>query len=94
MITIKVTASKSYDVVIGAGLLDNLGTHLMSVLKKPCKVAIISDSNVWPLYGKSVENSLAQAGFTVVNFVFPAGDRICVLPAVRCQYEETENVPD
>ena len=74
MITIKVTASKSYDVVIGAGLLDNLGTHLMSVLKKPCKVAIISDSNVWPLYGKSAENSLAQAGFTVVNFVFPAGE--------------------
>ena len=74
MKTIKVTASKSYDVLIGAGLLKNLGQELLSVLKKPCKVAIISDSNVWPLYGKAAERALTDAGFCVVNFVFPAGE--------------------
>lgn len=74
MRTIKVTASKSYDVLIGEGLLKNLGQHLLSALKKTCKVAIISDSNVWPIYGKDAEDALTNAGFTVLNFVFPAGE--------------------
>lgn len=74
MKTIKITASKSYDVLIGAGLLNSLGQQLLSVLNKPCKVAIISDSNVWPLYGKIAETAMTDAGFSVVNFVFPAGE--------------------
>lgn len=74
MKTIHVTASKSYDVLIGASLLNNLGQQLLSVLNKPCKVAIISDSNVWPHYGKAAETALMNAGFSVVNFVFPAGE--------------------
>lgn len=74
MKTINVTASKSYDVLIGAGLLNKLGEHLLSVLKNNCKVAIISDSNVWPIYGDATKKSMEVAGFTVVNYVFPAGE--------------------
>ena len=74
MKTIHITASKSYDVLIGAGLLKNLGQQLLSVLNKGCKIAIISDSNVWPVYGKAVEDALIEAGFSVANFVFPAGE--------------------
>lgn len=74
MKTINVTASKGYDVKIGAGLLKDLGNELLSVLKKPCKITVISDSNVWPLYGKVTQDTLEHAGFSVVNFVFPAGE--------------------
>ena len=74
MKTIKVTTSKSYDVKIGADLLKDLGNELLSVLKEPCKVAIISDSNVWPLYGKTARSALDVAGFSVVSFIFPAGE--------------------
>lgn len=74
MKTITITASKSYDVLIGAGLLNNLGQQLLSVLKKTCKVAIISDSNVWPLFGKTAHSILTDSGFSVVDFVFPAGE--------------------
>lgn len=74
MKTIKITASKSYDVLIGAGLLNTMGQQLLSVLHKPCKIAIISDSNVWPLYGKNAETAMTDSGFSVVNFVFPAGE--------------------
>lgn len=74
MKTIKVNASKSYDVKIGAGLLKDLGNELLSVLKKPCKIAVISDSNVWPLYGKVAQSTLEDAGFSVVRLVFPAGE--------------------
>ena len=74
MKTIKVSASKNYEVLIGAGLLNNLGQQILSVLQKPCKIAIISDSNVWPLYGNTATNALKDAGFTIVNFTFPAGE--------------------
>ncbi len=73
MKTVHVTASSEYDVKIGGGLLSRLGPELSQV----CKVgtaAIISDSNVWPLYGEAATASLEDAGFRVVNFVFPAGE--------------------
>jgi 3-dehydroquinate synthase len=73
MKSIKVTASKEYSVLIGAGLLDLLGEQAAAV----CKVgtaAIISDSTVWPLYGEKALSSLKAAGFRVVHFVFPAGE--------------------
>ena len=74
MKTINVTASNSYEVIIGTGLLNSIDQYLLSVLKKTCKIAIISDSNVWPIYGKTTEKALTDAGFSVVNFVFPAGE--------------------
>lgn len=73
MNTVHVTASRSYDVLIGAGLLDTLGSHV-AAFKKVKKVCIVSDSNVWPLYGSRSETSLSNAGFESVHFVFPAGE--------------------
>ena len=70
---IRIQASKEYDVCIGKGLLNQLGSLAAEVCKVQ-KAAIISDSHVWPLYGQAAKNSLEQAGFTVVNFVFPAGE--------------------
>ena len=35
---------------------------------------IVSDSNVWPLYGAVAEESLKKAGYTVISYVFPAGE--------------------
>ena len=74
MKTVTVNASKSYSVLIGAGLLENIGTYLLDTLKKTCKIAIISDSNVYPLYGQNVTAQLTDSGFEVVHFVFPAGE--------------------
>ena len=74
MKTIHVKASKSYDVIIGDGLLKQLGEKLFSVLNKTCKVAIISDSNVFPIYGELAETSLKQCGFEPIHYVFPAGE--------------------
>ena len=73
MKTVHVKASRSYDVIIGAGLLDTLGAqaHHISRAKKVC---IVSDSNVWPLYGAPAVKSLRDAGFETCSFVFPAGE--------------------
>lgn len=73
MKTVHVTASKNYDVIIGNGLLPQLGEKISQIIK-PCKVAVVSDSNVYPLYGKTVEDSLGIAGYEIVSFVFPAGE--------------------
>lgn len=74
MNTIHVNASKSYDVIIGEGILNDIGTRLISVLKESCKIAIISDSNVFPIYGLQVSENLKNNGFQVVNYTFPAGE--------------------
>ena len=74
MKTIHINASKSYDVLIGCNLLENIGQQLLYTLKKACKIAIISDSNVFPIYGSVVSKSLSDAGFQVVTYTFPAGE--------------------
>lgn len=74
MRTIKVTASKSYDVLVGRKLLQELGVQAKKVTKAQ-KVALVSDSNVWPIYGDRAASSLKEAGFSEVSiFVFPSGE--------------------
>lgn len=73
MKTIHVTASKEYDVKIGAGLLDTLGSEVAKICKGGT-AAIISDSNVWSFYGEKATSALLDAGFHTVHFVFPAGE--------------------
>lgn len=73
MKTITVSASAQYDVHIGAGLLRTVGPEAAKLCKGRA-AAIISDSTVWPLYGQTVSTSLSDAGFSVVNYVFPAGE--------------------
>ena len=73
MKTVTVNASKNYDIKIGPDLLRTIGDEAKE-LGKASKVCIVSDSNVWPLYGEVIENALTEAGFTVSKFVFPAGE--------------------
>lgn len=73
MKTIQINASRRYEVRIGASLLRTLGAEAAD-LRTPGKAAIVSDSNVWPLYGDTAAASLESAGFSVVHFVFPAGE--------------------
>ena len=73
MKTIKVTASKSYEVLVGRGVLQEIGAHIKALTKAE-KIAIVSDSNVFPLHGAAAMESLKNAGFKVVSFVFPAGE--------------------
>ena len=73
MKTVTVNASKAYDIKIGPGLLPTLGEEAR-LLGKARKIAIVSETNVYPLYSKQAEDSLKSAGFEVVSFIFPAGE--------------------
>ena len=71
--TIPVRTRPPYEVHIGSGLLDTCGAQLQAILPA-CRIAVISDSIVAPLYLNSVCRSLEQAGFCVISHVFPAGE--------------------
>ena len=73
MNTVTVNASKRYTVYIGENLLSRLSEYIRP-LKPSCKIAIISDSNVWPLYGDMVTNILVNAGYEVISYGIPAGE--------------------
>lgn len=74
MTVIEVSASKNYQVLISEGLLGSSG-ELISELVKGKTAAIVSDDNVFPLYGERVKNSLEKSGFAVMSFVFPHGEK-------------------
>lgn len=73
MKTITVSASRTYDIRIGHGLLTPLGEAVRD-LGKAEKVFLVSDTQVYPLYGGAAEASLKAAGYSVSSFVFPAGE--------------------
>jgi len=66
--------TRSYDIIVGEGLLANLGTRLRPLLAQP-RVAVITDANVAPLYLKDVEASLQRAGIDHISVVLPAGEQ-------------------
>jgi len=81
MHTVKVNVGKGYEVKIGAGLLSCAGQLVKDVLGQ-CRVAIITDSNVLPLYGEKVQKSLENAGLQAHMISFPAGEENKTLQTV------------
>lgn len=73
MKTVTVNVSKTYNVLIGCGLLSQAGEHIHNT-KEPCKVAIISNVTVWPLYGQTLVKSLNDNGFSVVFHTIGDGE--------------------
>ena len=66
--------SKSYDIVIDRGLLPHVGSRIKTLLPKTEKIAVITDSNVGPLYASLLQESLEKEGVTVTVLTFPAGE--------------------
>ncbi len=74
MSVVNVTASRNYDVTVCDGILDKCGSFCRPLVKGKNAI-IVSDDNVYPIYGKRVTKSLESEGFTVSEFVVPHGER-------------------
>lgn len=75
MKVIEVNTSHRYRVIVGSNILCQLGIYIKDHINAN-RIAIVSDSNVFPLFGDTVIQSLNTAGFTdTSNFVFPAGEK-------------------
>jgi len=71
--TIRVHTAPEYTVTIGPGLLGECGPRLREAVPL-CHMALVTDSNVAPLYLETAKNSLREAGYKVSTYVFPAGE--------------------
>ena len=70
-----------YDVIVLREGLDQLG-EMMAECGITGKLAIVVDSNVLPLYGEQVMESLRGVGFTVQSVTIPAGEQNKTLDTV------------
>ena len=68
-----VNASKKYEILIKEGLLDEVGAHIKEICS-PSKILLVSDTNVFPLYGNRVISSLKKSGADVIYYVITAGE--------------------
>ena len=74
MTEVEVKASGYYKVIIGDGLIKNIGNYIKDLLN-PIKTVIITDDIVDSLYSKTVENSLEKSGFEVLKYVIDNGEK-------------------
>lgn len=68
------TATTSYPVLLGEGLLAQVGKLITERTSLRGTCALLTDTNVGDLYGATVEKSLTEAGFRVVLCSVPAGE--------------------
>lgn len=72
---IHVAASEDYDVIIGSGIIGEIGNIAKEVLPSVTKILIVSDTNVAPLYMQKVKDSLESVGIGTYEYVFEAGEK-------------------
>lgn len=60
--------------------------HMYGRYQGQKKAMIISDSNVFPIYGVRAESSLKQAGFETSQFIFTAGEESKRLETIAQMY--------
>ena len=83
---LSVKSNRSYDILIERGILSSCG-ELIKAVARGNKAMIISDSNVYPIYGGTVASSLESAGFAVCSHVFPAGEASKQLSSIAKMYD-------
>ncbi len=66
-------ASRSYDIIIGEGLLAHAGDYLAAVLTRP-RVVIVTDKNVAGLHLAPLRASLDRAGIANDAIIVPPGE--------------------
>ena len=74
MRSVFVTASSSYEVKIGKGLLSSAGEEIKNRTKAK-KAVVIAGENVFPLYGEKVIQSLQEQGLQVAYRMIPTGEK-------------------
>ena len=66
---------REYEIAIQRGLLSQAGERIRAVLPRARRLAVVTDTNVGPLYYNKVKASLERAGFELGLFPVPAGEK-------------------
>lgn len=86
MKTLTVETGKPYDIIIERGSLQTCGSYISKVSCAD-KIAVISDTNVFPIYGDTVVKSCESAGFSVCSYIFKAGEQSKNLHTIADMYD-------
>ena len=73
MRSITVGTLRTYEVIIGEGLLSGAGEYIARACGAR-RALIVSDDNVFPLYGEELRAGLAKGGISAEVFVFAHGE--------------------
>lgn len=68
-----VSTAHPYEILIGEHIIEDAGLYIKEVIK-PCRLCIITDSTVNPIYAQVLSDSLSQNGYHVSKVVFPSGE--------------------
>ena len=73
MKTLNVKVGKGYNIFIEKGIISTCGKYIKEV-SNAAKVCLVSDTNVYKIYGNTVEKQLKSEGYEVLTYVFEAGE--------------------
>ena len=79
-------AEHSYDIVIQRGAFQEVGKWVKG-LWQPQRIAVITDSNVSPIYGQVIIDALTHEGFAAKLLVVPAGEQSKSLEQATILYD-------
>ncbi len=80
--------ARSYDVIVGDGLMEHAGAWIAEVVRSPTRCAVITDTNVGPLYAKALCASLESVQLKPEIITVKAGEpskSMTVVEEVCCQ---------
>lgn len=78
---------RSYDIIIGSNILDDIGENLKSFGFSP-RIAIVSNPTVFSLYGEGVLDSVRKAGFNAITITIPDGEEYKDIQWLQHIYDE------
>lgn len=73
MSRLHVNVQRGYDIIIERGSISRAG-ELIREVSGAARAAVITDSNVSPLYAQTVAETLSESGFETFVTAFPAGE--------------------
>ena len=75
-VVVNLPDASSYDVAIGTGILDSVGSRLRACerTKNASKILVLVDANVAPLYKERLLSSLSLASYKARDITLPAGE--------------------
>lgn len=77
----------NYPLKIKKGLLSRLGKEIQSIYPNK-KIAVVTDQNVYALYGNGVQDNLEKAGFSVKMIVLEPGEQTKSIEQLTSLYGE------
>ena len=85
MKTVEVKTGHKYNILIGHDIISDVGKYIREVTDA-VRAAVVSDSNVAPIYAERVIDSLKSSGFETSLFIFEAGEERKRLSTIEKMY--------